>query len=174
MTNEKLAALKQPHAQTGVVPDVAEAMRGGQTTAHMPGQLTAYPIFDLKAYDLSPRCYVHLLETSIIQTLAQYGIAAKRTSHTGVWVSDHAKIAAIGVHLRRNITSHGIALNIHNDLSWFNRIVACGLADKQTTSMEKEGRSDVAVQNVTAVWVKEMAALLKVDSVLEELHQIQP
>ncbi|ORY84924.1 hypothetical protein BCR37DRAFT_344853 [Protomyces lactucae-debilis] len=174
MSPGKLASLKLPHADTGVIPTVVEALRGGQTTVHTPGQLVAYPIFDLKAYDLSPRCYVHLLESSIIQTLAQYNIQAKRTSNTGVWVSEQAKIAAIGIHLRRNITSHGIALNICNDLSWFSRIVACGLAGKQTTSMVEQGVNNVIVQDVARIWIQQMAQLLKIDAAMIDTTEASP
>ena len=116
-----------------------EALRGGQTTFHGPGQLVAYPVIDLKRHALTPRCYVNLLEQALIDTCEQCGIHAMRTEHTGVWTSPERKIAAIGVHLRRNVTSHGVGLNVRTDLTWFGRIVACGLADKEVTSFEKGG-----------------------------------
>ena len=79
--------------------DFAEAMRGGQTTFHGPGQLVAYPIIDLRTHKLTPRDYVCLLEKSLIATCAKYGIKAMTTEHTGVWTNPDDKIAAIGVHM---------------------------------------------------------------------------
>ncbi|KAL1303816.1 hypothetical protein AAFC00_000276 [Neodothiora populina] len=147
-----------------------EALRGGQTTFHGPGQLTAYPILDLKSHGLNPRNYVCLLEKTVIATLARYGVKAFTTEHPGVWTTDDDKICALGVHLRRNITSHGIGLNVATDLTWFSRIVACGLEGKRTTSLENEGvkLGDDAVEQVGNVFVEEFAkALQGVDSVVE-------
>jgi lipoyl(octanoyl) transferase 2 len=134
-----------------------EALRGGQTTFHGPGQLVAYPIIDLKRHKLTPRCYVHFLEDVLIKTCGRYGLEAMRTEHTGVWTSPEMKIAAIGVHLRRNVTSHGIGLNVSTDLWWFKRIVACGLADKEATSFEREGVKGVSVTAVGDAFVEEFA-----------------
>ncbi|KAH7119966.1 hypothetical protein B0J11DRAFT_73091 [Dendryphion nanum] len=133
-----------------------EAMRGGQTTFHGPGQLVAYPIVDLRAHKLTPRNYVCLLEKSIIATCARYGIKAMTTEHTGVWTSEDDKIAAIGVHMRRNITSHGIGLNVATDLTWFGRIIACGLEGKRTTSFENEGVQGATVEEVGDAFVEEL------------------
>lgn len=119
--------------------DFFAALRGGQTTFHGPGQLVAYPILDLKQHDLNPRAYVCLLEQTVINTCASYGVDGFRTNHPGVWTSQDDKICALGVHLRRNITSHGIGLNVSNTpLPWFGRIVACGLEGKRTTSLERQ------------------------------------
>ncbi|KAF9166914.1 hypothetical protein DFQ26_006441 [Actinomortierella ambigua] len=118
--------------------DYVETLRGGEITYHGPGQLVAYPILDIKQADLSVRCYVSYLEKAIIATSASLGITAKTTEHTGVWVTDTKKLAAIGVHVQRYITSHGLALNCSTDLRFFNNIVACGLTGKQTTSITKE------------------------------------
>ncbi|KAK3079096.1 hypothetical protein LTS18_005749, partial [Coniosporium uncinatum] len=137
--------------------DFAEALRGGQTTFHGPGQLVAYPILDLKQHGLTPRCYVALLEKTLIATCADYGIKAMTTENTGVWVDDEHKIAAIGVHLRRNVSSHGVGLNVGTDLWWFNRIVACGLEGKSTTSFEDQGLKGKGVEEVGDVFVKRLA-----------------
>lgn len=137
-----------------------EAMRGGQTTFHGPGQLVAYPIIDLRTHKLTPRTYVCLLEKSLIATCAEYGIKAMTTEHTGVWTTEDDKIAALGVHMRRNITSHGIGLNINTDLWWFNRIVACGLEGKWTTSFTKEGITGKTVQDVGRYFAQEIAGRL--------------
>lgn len=148
--------------------DVIESLRGGQTTFHGPGQLVAYPILDLSkaGFNLKARCYVHLLEESIMTTLSQFAIHSKRTQHTGVWVNDDQKIAAIGIHLRRNITSHGIALNVDTDLSFYEKFIACGLADKQTTNMLNQG-SRASIDQVTDTFVDELAKHLGCDRVTE-------
>ena len=137
--------------------EFVEALRGGQTTFHGPGQLIAYPIFDLRRHGLTPRQYVCLLEKSLICTCARYDIPAITTEHTGVWTTPERKIAAIGIHLRRNVSSHGIGLNVNTDLWWFDRIVACGLEGKKTTSFEAEGVQGKSVEEVSEVFVREMA-----------------
>jgi len=112
--------------------------RGGDVTYHGPGQLVGYPILDLREWQRDVGAYVRALEQSIIDTLADYGIAAGRVPKlTGVWV-DGRKIAAIGVHLSRWVTSHGFALNVSTDLSYFQYIVPCGLT-KPVTSMAALG-----------------------------------
>ncbi|KAJ9622775.1 hypothetical protein H2203_006426 [Taxawa tesnikishii (nom. ined.)] len=138
-----------------------EAMRGGQTTFHGPGQLVAYPVLDLKQHNLTPRNYVCLLEKSVIKTCARYGIQAMTTEHPGVWTSLESKICALGVHLRRNITSHGIGLNVNTDLAWFRRIVACGLEGKKTTSFEDQGVKGRNVEEVGEVFVQIMASAIE-------------
>ncbi|MGO9263030.1 MAG: lipoyl(octanoyl) transferase LipB [Bryobacteraceae bacterium] len=112
--------------------------RGGDITYHGPGQLVGYPILDLREWRRDVGAYVRGIEQAIIDTLADYGIAAARIPKlTGVWVGER-KIAAIGVHLSRWITSHGFALNVHTDLSYFQYIVPCGLA-KPVASMAQLG-----------------------------------
>lgn len=145
-----------------------EAMRGGQTTFHGPGQLTSYPILDLKSHNLTPRSYVCLLEKTVIATLKRYDIKASTTEHPGVWTTEDDKICALGVHLRRNITSHGIGLNVNTDLKWFGRIVACGLEGKRTTSLENEGVTGYQAQDVGNAFVEEFArALHGIDGVVK-------
>ncbi|KAF2819878.1 lipoyltransferase [Ophiobolus disseminans] len=151
--------------------DFVEAMRGGQTTFHGPGQLVAYPIVDLRTHKLSPRCYVGMLEKSLIATCAKYGIKAMTTENTGVWTSEDDKIAAIGVHMRRNITSHGIGLNVDTDLWWFDRIVACGLEGKRATSVEKMGVDGESVESVGKIFVEEVAARLEGVEAVGTVHQ---
>jgi len=138
-----------------------EAMRGGQTTFHGPGQLVAYPIIDLKSHNLTPRSYVCLLEKTVIRTCARYGIEATTTEHPGVWTSPDHKICALGIHLRRNITSHGIGLNVNTDLRRFHRIVACGLEGKSTTSFEDYGLQGKTVDEVGNAFVEEFVTALE-------------
>ena len=131
--------------------ELVETDRGGDITFHGPGQLVAYPILPLNAYDLNLHSYLRLLEQVIIDALAQFGIQATRDTAdppaTGVWVpfpSDHrpltpdhlSKIAAIGIKVRRWITLHGLALNVSTDLSFFDLINPCGLS-RPVTSMQR-------------------------------------
>ena len=112
--------------------------RGGDVTYHGPGQLVGYPILDLRDWKRDVGAYVRAVEQTIIDTLADFGIAACRIPKlTGVWVEER-KIAAIGVHLSRWVTSHGFALNVSTDLSYFQYIVPCGLT-RPVTSMAALG-----------------------------------
>jgi lipoyl(octanoyl) transferase len=112
--------------------------RGGDVTYHGPGQLVAYPILDLREWQRDVGAFVRAVEQTIIDTLADYGIEAGRIPKlTGVWVGGR-KIAAIGVHISRWVTSHGLALNVNTDLSYFQYIIPCGLT-KPVTSMAQLG-----------------------------------
>ncbi|KAF9148096.1 hypothetical protein BG015_010207 [Linnemannia schmuckeri] len=150
-----------------------ESLRGGEITFHGPGQLVAYPILDLKPIKLSVRCYVSYLEKAIIATCAELGVKAITTENTGVWINDQKKIAAIGVHVQRYITSHGLALNCNTDLEFFNQIVACGLTGKETTSLSKElSDPSVNVQAVIPKFLKGFGATFNRD--LVALSQARP
>jgi lipoyl(octanoyl) transferase len=108
--------------------------RGGDITYHGPGQLVGYPIIDLREWRRDVGAYMRGIEQVLIDTLDEFGIAAGRIPKlTGVWVGER-KIAAIGVHISRWVTSHGFALNVSTDLSYFQYIVPCGLT-KPVTSM---------------------------------------
>lgn len=120
--------------------------RGGDITYHGPGQIVAYPIFDLDGFFTDVHRYVRTLEETVIRTLAAFNIPATRIpSYTGVWlegseVLPKRKICAIGVHLSRWVTMHGLAFNVNTDLAYFRHIVPCGIddQDKDVTSMEAE------------------------------------
>jgi lipoyl(octanoyl) transferase len=118
-------------------------LRGGQTTYHGPGQMVAYTILDLKRLGLTPRCHIRVLENSVIDLLDRYGVKGFTTEDPGVWVGEGPKkITAVGVHLRRNISSFGIGLNVTDEPMWFFRqIVACGLEGKEVTSLQGVGVS---------------------------------
>jgi len=117
--------------------------RGGDVTYHGPGQLVGYPILDLREWKRDVGAYVRAVEQVIIDTLAGYGISAGRIPKlTGVWVGER-KIAAIGVHISRWVTSHGFALNVATDLSYFQYIVPCGLAKPVTSMAELGARASV-------------------------------
>jgi lipoyl(octanoyl) transferase len=113
--------------------------RGGDVTYHGPGQLVVYPIIDLRSkLRKDVHRYVRNLELSVIRTLKDFGLlATRRPPFTGIWIGDK-KIAAIGIAVRRCITFHGLALNVNTDLAYFNRIIPCGLAWADVTSMTKE------------------------------------
>ncbi len=182
--------------------EVFECDRGGDVTFHGPGQLVGYPIFDLRGYatpdgkrkTLGAVDYVRRLEEVLIRTCADFAIPTRRVAGlTGVWTNDvgpglrpgpdgsetrphtgEAKIAAIGVHISRFVTSHGFALNVNTDLSYFNLIVPCGITSKPVTSMQRElGREiDLAavaesvsrnfgdVFSSQMIWVETLDALL--------------
>jgi lipoate-protein ligase B len=118
---------------------VIRTSRGGDVTYHGPGQLVVYPIIDLRSkLRKDVHRYVRNLELSSIRTLKDFGLTGiRRPPFTGIWLGDR-KIAAIGVAVRRCITFHGLALNVNTDLSYFNRIIPCGLTWADVTSMARE------------------------------------
>lgn len=113
--------------------------RGGDITYHGPGQIVVYPIFDLDHFKTDVRWYVYHLEEAVIQTIKQYGINGKRMEkHTGVWIDagpgePERKICAVGVHISRWVSLHGIAFNVNTNLDFFNMIIPCGIADRNKT-----------------------------------------
>jgi len=126
-------------SQSGV--EIFECDRGGDVTYHGPGQLVGYPIFDLRGF--TPRTgaveFVRKLEEALIRTCADFGVATRRVpGMTGVWtLRNEAKVAAIGVHISRGVTSHGFALNVSTDLGHFKLIIPCGIGDKTVTSLDR-------------------------------------
>ena len=117
--------------------------RGGQYTYHGPGQRVAYVMLDLKRRGPDVRCYVHNLEDWVIRTLARFNVTGeRRDGRVGIWVAKsggESKIAAIGVRVRRWVTYHGIAINVDPDLSHFDGIVPCGIAEHGVTSLTDLG-----------------------------------
>lgn len=130
--------------------------RGGDITHHGPGQLVVYPIFDLEQFFTDVHKYVRFLEETVIRTLADYDITGDRIEgYTGVWLKGtdylpERKICAIGVHLSRWVSLHGLAFNVENDLSLFNHIIPCGIADdnKVVTSLTVELKKEVDLDRV--------------------------
>lgn len=123
--------------------------RGGLITFHGPGQLVAYPILNLRHFQPSIRKYVASLELTLIDTCRRFGIEARTTEHTGVWVGDK-KIGSIGIHASRFVTTHGISLNCNTDLSWYRHIVPCGIPGKEVTSLTAELGKDTPIKKVAA------------------------
>ncbi|MBV9761582.1 MAG: lipoyl(octanoyl) transferase LipB [Acidobacteriaceae bacterium] len=129
-----------------------ESDRGGDVTYHGPGQIVGYPILDLREWRRDVRAYSRGVEHCLIEALARLGIAAERIpepGYEGVWVGG-AKIAAIGIHISRWITSHGFALNMDTDLSYFKYIVPCGLS-KPVCSLRTLGCGAGREQVVSAI-----------------------
>lgn len=130
--------------------------RGGDITYHGPGQIIAYPIFDLDMIFTDVHKYVRFLEEAVIRTIADYGLAGIRLKeHTGVWLDKienkpYRKICAVGVHLSRWVTMHGLAFNVNTELSYFDNIVPCGIqeADKSVTSIAQELNKNIDIEVV--------------------------
>ena len=133
---------------------VIDVDRGGKITFHGPGQLVGYPIVRLK----NPNDvvgFVREIENALIGVCEELGISAQRyCERSGVWIrDDHGdrKIAAIGIRVARGVTMHGFALNINPDLTYFDRIVPCGISDAQVTSVSKELKKDISVDEVEPI-----------------------
>jgi len=138
---QNIVASREFLAANGV--ELHETDRGGDVTFHGPGQLVGYPIFDLRAFQ--PRIgavdFVRKLEEVLIRACGDLGVVTGRIAGlTGVWTQNDppGKIAAIGVHISRAVTSHGFALNVNTKLDYFKLIVPCGITDKPVTSLEQE------------------------------------
>jgi len=136
---ENLLASEHVLRQKGV--EFHATDRGGDITYHGPGQIVGYPIVNLGAIRRDVVWYVRMLEEAMIRATAEFGIAAERVAgKTGIWVRGGGtmeKLAAIGVHISRWVTSHGFAYNVSTDLRNFDLIVPCGIADCKATSLEK-------------------------------------
>lgn len=147
--------------------EVYHTDRGGEVTYHGPGQLVGYPILNLRRWGGGPLKYVRVLERTLIETLAEFGVIAESEGHpTGVWVEDR-KIAAIGVKVSRRVTTHGFALNVCPDLSYFDHIVPCGMPDSYVTSLSLELGREVAVSEVAPVLLERFGEVfgLRVDTI---------
>ena len=133
---------------------VIDVDRGGKITFHGPGQIVGYPIVKLKkANDVVG--FVRQLEKALIQICQEFNIKGQTyCERSGVWVRDERgdrKIAAIGIRVAKGVTMHGFALNVNPDLSFFDRIIPCGIADAQVTSLEKELNRSISLEQVQEV-----------------------
>jgi lipoyl(octanoyl) transferase len=138
--------------------------RGGDITYHGPGQLVAYPIFDLDQFFTDIHKYMRFLEEAVILTLKEFGISAGRVEGlTGVWIEGNTararKICAMGVKSSRWVTMHGIGFNVNSDLTYFAHIIPCGIDDKAVTSMQQELGKPVDMGQVSAVLKEKLAHL---------------
>ncbi|MGY3052683.1 lipoyl(octanoyl) transferase [Pedobacter sp. UYEF25] len=138
--------------------------RGGDITYHGPGQLVGYPILDLDNFFTDIHLYLRTLEEAIILTLKEYGIIAGRyPGFTGVWLDadneNARKICAMGVRCSRWVTMHGFAFNVNVDLDYFKNIVPCGIDDKAVTSLAKELKCELDMEEVKEKVKKHIASL---------------
>ena len=118
--------------------ELFEVERGGDVTFHGPGQLVGYPIFDLKRHKQDLHWYLRQVEEALIRGVAPFGVVGERNvGYTGVWTQGR-KLASIGVHARDWVTWHGFALNVTTELSYFDLMVPCGIADVTMTSLQRE------------------------------------
>lgn len=136
--------------------------RGGDITYHGPGQLVAYPIFDLDQFFTDIHKYMRFLEEAVISTLAHFGISSGRVEGlTGVWIEGDSprarKICAMGVKSSRWVTMHGIGFNVNSDLNYFSHIIPCGIDDKAVTSMQQELGHPLNMVEVANVLKEKMA-----------------
>jgi len=135
---------------------VVDVDRGGKITWHGPGQLVGYPIVHLPD-PIDVIAHVRRIEAMLIEVCAEFGVAtAQVTGRSGVWVcaddrGPDRKVAAIGIRATQGVTMHGFALNCDNDLSWFDRIVPCGIRDAQVTTLSQEAGRTISVAEVLPV-----------------------
>jgi lipoate-protein ligase B len=147
---------------------VYRTSRGGDVTYHGPGQLVVYPLIDLRSKQRRDvHRYLRNLEVTVIRTLGDFGLEAiRKPPYTGVWIGNR-KIAAIGVAVRRCITFHGLALNVNTDLSYFNRIIPCGLSWAEVTSMAKELNAEQKLRAVRERFLCRFAELFDYSEIME-------
>lgn len=143
--------------------------RGGDITYHGPGQLVGYPVLDLENFFTDIHQYMRLLEEAVIQTLAEFSIRAGRIKGlTGVWLDiddpkKQRKICAMGVKTSRWVTLHGFALNVNTDLSYFDKMIPCGIQDKSVTSLQKELKEIVDMEKIKNILKAKLAGLFQME-----------
>lgn len=150
--------------------DFFRTNRGGLITFHGPGQLVAYPVLNLKNFQPSVRWYVCHIEKTVLDLCRRYGLKAGTTEDTGVWIGEN-KICAIGIHASRYVTTHGLALNCNNDLSWFKHIVPCGIEGKGVTSLSVELSQEMDVGIVTDKFLESFRDVLQCDLIEFDLDR---
>ena len=145
--------------------------RGGDITYHGPGQIVGYPIIDLNNWFKDTHKYLRALEEVIIKTCAEYNLDCERNSkHTGVWLGER-KIAAIGIKVSRWITMHGFAFNVNTDLNLFNGIIPCGIQDKSVTSLNKELKKEISIQDVKEKLLKNFCDVFSYSNVFTKQRE---
>ncbi len=160
---KRTAVSDRPFGDAGA--PVIDVDRGGKITWHGPGQLTAYPIVKLRE-PLDVVAYVRALEEAMIRVCADFGVKAVRVEgRSGAWIPasrglPDRKVGAIGARVARGVTMQGLALNCDNDLSWFDRIVPCGIRDAGTTSLTAETGIGVSVADATPLLERHLVAAL--------------
>ena len=158
------------HIPAGAEVEIVETDRGGKSTYHGPGQLVCYPIFDLTRHGQDVKKYCRDLEEALIRTLARFGLDATRIDGlTGIWLErPPRKIASIGIHISKWVSTHGYALNVDLDPAPFTEwITACGIEDAQFTTIARELGRSVAVDEVRPHALNTLAEVFDLD--FEEL-----
>jgi len=183
---ENLLVSEQVLRQKGV--ELHETNRGGDITYHGPGQIVGYPILNLGAIKRDVGWYVRMLEEAMIGVSGDFGVTAFRVKgKTGIWVkveeraeATEEKLAAIGVHISRWVTTHGLAYNVSTDLRYFDLIVPCGITDRRATSLEKLLLRHISPEEVKPRLVQHFARLFGFephevprDSLLKQLTQVE-
>ncbi|HUB37455.1 MAG TPA: lipoyl(octanoyl) transferase LipB [Streptosporangiaceae bacterium] len=162
---KRTTPLDRPATDPGA--PVIDVDRGGNITWHGPGQLVGYPIVALRE-PIDVIAYVHAIEEALIGVCGEFGVLAGRVEgRRGVWVaggSQDRKVAAIGVRVARGVTMHGFALNCDCDLSWYDRIVPCGISDASVTSLSVEAGRPIAVTQALPVVERHLATALRAAS----------
>jgi lipoyl(octanoyl) transferase len=149
--------LASPERLAAMGAELVRIDRGGDITFHGPGQLVAYPIVELRD-PLDLRRYVRALEAAVSATAFEFGIpAGRRDGLPGVWVDDRRKLAAVGVRVRRGVTTHGLALNVGTDLRWFGEMVPCGIPGCEVTSLEREADRPIPMEAVREALARNLA-----------------
>ena len=152
--------LASPDRLREIGAELVRVDRGGDITFHGPGQIVAYPIVELKDV-LDLRRYVRTLEAAVIETARSFGVeSAHLEGHPGIWVDGERKLAAIGVRVKRGVTTHGLALNVNTDLRWFDEMIPCGIHDKGVTSLARELGHPVPMHEVEDELARQLAAHL--------------
>ena len=175
---KRTAASDRPLGDPGA--PVIDVDRGGRITWHGPGQLTAYPIVKLRE-PVDVVAYVRALEDAMIRVCAEFGLHAIRVDgRSGAWIPGvpsaglpDRKVGAIGARVARGVTMHGLALNCDCDLSWFDRIVPCGIRDAGVTSLSAETGIRVTVSDVTPLLERHLAAALGYRT-WRRMHTVMP
>ena len=139
--------------------DIVETNRGGRVTYHGPGQLMAYFIFNIDRWGV--KGFVKKLEEICIAVANEFGVSANASDeHPGVWVGNN-KLTAIGLHLERSVSMHGIALNVNCDLEPYKYIVACGIQDKGITTLSLEAKKEITVDEVKPVFIEKVNEIIE-------------
>ncbi len=145
---------------------VYEIDRGGDITYHGPGQIVGYPIIKLSEWKADTHEYLRALEEILINVCSKFGIEAKRNSkYTGVWI-ENRKIAAIGIKVSRWITMHGFAFNVNTDLNYFGGIIPCGIKDHYVTSLNKELKKEIDIQEAKKFILEEFINVFDYNDVI--------
>ncbi len=149
--------LATPERLTELGAELVRIDRGGDVTFHGPGQLVAYPIVELRD-PLDLRRYVRALEAAVIGTAFTFGVTADRVEgRPGVWVDGRRKLAAVGVRVKRGVTTHGLAMNVSTDLAWFAEMIPCGIPECEVTSLERETGTTIEMAEVADEMARRLA-----------------